>query len=429
VLANHPHPLPPYCIAVPNNDLDKAAREWSTGRDSDPAALRTLKTIAACGFFAKPEGKPHLYYFWKVDSTAVPTKEVQRLASFLHTFGWGVDMAYADSFILDDREKQQLTAQRGYSHYVVADKGELCDVPAPGYLQDLTDAYERYCNRISEKGIDPATRATNYAQRYYQQAGKSRPPLARFLLRQLNNGDSSYAVPWSLGMRVAAWIRHAAAEALEQEGYDKDFVNSYVLGHGEDGHARHMSFIPVPTIRTIHGDGPVRRVMLVEPLDADGRITELLQWKLVPSVLYQLVGNVSGPRRTAPVCSLAESQDDGVWSNYLPDDNNCFWQSVTPVILHGYNYLRGKLSVRKTERLLGQAFQNAGYARNSIAEVFFQSAPLWHGTEGAMAMRVPQHLSKFPRYHVAVRFHEPVAGPVLAGLGRHYGIGLFGVRK
>jgi CRISPR-associated protein Csb2 len=61
----------------------------------------------------------------------------------------------------------------------------------------------------------------------------------------------------------------------------------------------------------------------------------------------------------------------------------------------------------------------------SIAGLCFQSAPFWAGAEDALAMRVLEHLGKWPRYHVAVRFSEPVTGPVLAGIGRHYGIGLF----
>jgi CRISPR-associated protein Csb2 len=69
--------------------------------------------------------------------------------------------------------------------------------------------------------------------------------------------------------------------------------------------------------------------------------------------------------------------------------------------------------------------EKSGYSPQSIMELFFQPAPLWAGTEGALAMRVPEHLAKWPRYHVGVRFREPVPGPVLAGIGKHYGIGLF----
>jgi CRISPR-associated protein Csb2 len=74
---------------------------------------------------------------------------------------------------------------------------------------------------------------------------------------------------------------------------------------------------------------------------------------------------------------------------------------------------------------LYQAFEKSGYSRQSITELFFQPAPLWAGTECALALRVPEHLAKWPRYHISVRFREPVVGPVLAGIGKHYGIGLF----
>ena len=223
-------------------------------------------------------------------------------------------------------------------------------------------------------------------------------------------------------MKVAAWMRHAVAEALRQEQYAEEFINSYVLGHG-DGHAAHMSFIPVPNIGTIYPDGAIRRVMVLEPSEGTGDVAALLQLKLSPSVLHRLVENGGGPRRTEPVCQLVEAQDDKIWPYYFRSSS--FWHSVTPVVLHGYNSEHGKFSLKKTEQLLYQAFEKSGYSRQSITELFFQPAPLWAGTECALALRVPEHLAKWPRYHISVRFREPVVGPVLAGIGKHYGIGLF----
>jgi hypothetical protein len=46
----------------------------------------------------------------------------------------------------------------------------------------------------------------------------------------------------------------------------------------------------------------------------------------------------------------------------------------------------------------------------------------------AGSIRVPRHLAPWPRYHVWVRFEHAVSGPVLVGIGRHYGIGLFAAR-
>jgi CRISPR-associated protein Csb2 len=331
-------------------------------------------------------------------------------------------MAFADSFVLSEEQRKSLTASKDYSHHVPSKGGQLLAVPAPGYLRDLSEAYVRFCNRRSGAGVDPATRATKYGQERYQKVGNIELPSAKFALRKLENSTQHYAVPWALGMKVAAWMRHAAAEALRAEGYPDDFVNSYVLGHG-NGHGRHMSFVPVPNIGTIHPDGAIRRVMLVEPADADGSIAELLQLKLSSSILNRLVENGNGPRKTEPICSLLEATDDRIWPYYTRP--NSVWHSVAPVVLHGHNSEHGKFSMKKTEQLLFQAFEKSGYSRESIEEFQFQPAPLWAGTEGAMTIRVPEHLKKWPRYHVAVRFREAITGPVLAGIGKHYGLGLF----
>ncbi len=426
VVASDFRNLPPYQISVPNNDSDKAAREWSAGRAFDAAALRTLKTIAPREL-AWHDGSPHVYYFWYAASADFPIAALRQLTSFLHTLGWGIDMAYADSFLLNEQEKQYFANTRGYSHYVPGERGQLCDVPAPGYLQDLTEAYGRFCQRSSGAGVDPSTRATKYGQERYQRVGSVEPPIAKFVLRKLDSASAPYAVPWALGMKVAAWMRHAAAAALRQERqYSDEFIDSYVLGHG-NGYSKHMSFVPVPNVGTIYPDGAIRRVLVLEPPDSDGKIAAHLQWKLATSVLHRLVENGGGARKTEPACQLFEAQDDNIWPYYIRPSHapSSLWHTVTPVVLHGYNSEHGKFSLKKTEQLLYQAMEESGYSRQSISELFFQPAPLWAGTEGALAMRVPEHLAKWPRYHVGVRFREPVAGPVLAGIGKHYGIGLF----
>ncbi len=94
-----------------------------------------------------------------------------------------------------------------------------------------------------------------------------------------------------------------------------------------------------------------------------------------------------------------------------------------------WNAMRGVVSVGKTERLLLRAFEMAGRSQEQIDSLAFQAAPLWAGAEAAKSIRVPKHLDGYPRYHVEVRFREAVEGPVLAGIGRHYGIGVFASGK
>jgi CRISPR-associated protein Csb2 len=83
------------------------------------------------------------------------------------------------------------------------------------------------------------------------------------------------------------------------------------------------------------------------------------------------------------------------------------------------------VSAGKTERLLWRAFEMAGRSQQQIESLAFQAAPFWTGAEAAKSIRVPKHLDGYPRYHVEVEFREAVEGPVLAGIGRHYGIGVF----
>jgi CRISPR-associated protein Csb2 len=159
--------------------------------------------------------------------------------------------------------------------------------------------------------------------------------------------------------------------------------------------------------------------MIVEPADETGEISQLIERKLTGAVLTKNGGD--------KVCCLAPPEtNDPVFRQYIPKQGRSVWRSVTPVILHGFNTGKhGEISVAKTERLLLRAFEMAGFREEQIQSFAFQTGPLWLGTKHSSAMRVPKHLDGYPRIHVEVRFRIPVLGPVLAGIGRHYGIGLF----
>ena len=98
---------------------------------------------------------------------------------------------------------------------------------------------------------------------------------------------------------------------------------------------------------------------------------------------------------------------------------------MTPVVLHGFNSVRGEISLKKTDQLLAQAFAESGYPPELVKEVFVQQAPLVPNTPAAKDIWRAKHLLKWPCYHVGVEFHSKVRGPVLVGIGRHYGLGLF----
>jgi CRISPR-associated protein Csb2 len=227
------------------------------------------------------------------------------------------------------------------------------------------------------------------------------------------------AVPWEQAQKVAAWLRHQAAVVLQNE-VDAQLIASYVLGHTDPTDKSHrLSYVPLPSIGGSSADGAIRRAMIVEPANMTGEVTNLLAIKLAGALL-------TGDGEDAN-CRLAP-HESGDWTlrQYLPAKPERDWRSVTPVVLHGYNATaRGVISVAKTERLLLRAFAMAEIREEQIERLAFQTGPLWRGAKHASAMHVPKHLDGYPRLHVQVSLKEGVRGPVLAGIGRHYGIGLF----
>jgi CRISPR-associated protein Csb2 len=128
------------------------------------------------------------------------------------------------------------------------------------------------------------------------------------------------------------------------------------------------------------------------------------------------------------------------------------WATVTPVILPGYDdpeHLRrrmktGKLSaeqkLRTLERLsaridglVRKAIVQAGFSKELAdhAALEWRKVGFWPGTELADRYGVPDHLKRFPRFHVKVQWRDTqdkpieIAGPICFGGGRFYGLGLF----
>jgi len=289
-----------------------------------------------------------------------------------------------------------------------------------GTLDDLKAAYQRFQVRSAGRGVDSFTRASMLMTQRYQRAGEAYRPVTCF--RLLNpEATKARAVAWAECMKVAAWLRHRAAEELRNE-YDEATVAEYVQGHIDSASgdkSQRISYVPLPTIYGKYADGSIRRAMIVEPPGMPGDVTEMIGRKLTGAVL-------TGTDATPECCLAPPETGDWTFRKYLPTDGCRVWRSVTPVILHGHNTsVRGVISVAKTERLLMRAFAMAGFREEQIERLAFQAGPLWPGSKHAAAMLTPAHLSGYPRLHVEVRFVNGVRGPVLAGIGRHYGIGLF----
>jgi CRISPR-associated protein Csb2 len=394
-----------FTLFVPNNSL---AGEMST-RTSKPVAPRVLADHCP--------GAPDVVYLWPIEDAGAARDHLgllDQIASRLCALGWGVDFAAAIAHLTDDTP-----SPGGLEHFTPGARGGTAlHIPTSGFLEHLEECHRAFTGRITREGVNPYTRPTRFGQTRYQRAQSWRP--RRWIAFELETPEGApFAARWDQAQIVAAWVRHAAGEAMRQEDLSQAWIDSFVLGHtAPDDLGHRLSFVPLPSIGHQHSDGGIRRVLIVEPPDAEAGVEalDLLRIKLAGWALT----DERGVRRAL----LTPLRDE---RKVLPfyEGEAVVWQTVTPVVLHGHNAARGRISLAKTDRLLCQAFESAGFPQAIIDSITFQPAAYWPGARASTAIRVPRHLAEWPRVHVRVAFKEPVQGPVLAGIGRHYGIGVF----
>lgn len=414
----------PYALSVPLNNWDLLGREWTHGREPTrgPDKLRSLTDVRPWHCVGEPGSvaAPTVHYLWALDEEGGKEPDsvgvVCTMASRMLALGWGIDLAVGHGAVLSN--SQFLKLRRGLIEYVPMEgRGNRLAVPAPGWTDQLESHYTDWQAR-TQKGILSHLSGTVGSGRFatYVRSDVAHPrSYAGFRLE--SPGGGSFSWPWREGIVVAGWLRHAAGQRLKLEGKDSDWISRYAMGHGrEEERNRRLSYVPLPSIGHPHADGEIRRALLVEPLTGSEGVAGLLAWGLGGTSLTD-----DGGRTRARALDL--EREDPVLRRYTVPAT--LWASVTPVLLHGHDHSGRRFVPAKAERLLREAFEQSGYDPGAIAEVGYQSAPLWSGTGHARECRVPSHLSQWPRFHVSVRFRRPVPGPVLVGIGRHYGLGLF----
>jgi CRISPR-associated protein Csb2 len=396
-----------YTIYVPNNSL------------KDRQSTKTSKQVAPAILANHSPGQPDVVYRWHLedgDAARVHLPALDEVAARLRALGWGIDFAAAIASLDEDR-----AAAEGLDLFKPAARGGIVlRVPKTGLLAHLNECHKAFTARISSKGVNPYTRPTRFTPERYRRANSWQ--LRRWLAFEMQTLEGeTFAARWDQAQTVAAWLRHAAGEALLHEEFDESWVNSFVLGHTAPEDLGHrLSYVPLPSVGHQHSDGGIRRVLIVEPpgtTGTDAEALDVLRVKLSGSTL-------TDQDRKTPHAFLVPITDR---SKVLPFYTRTarVWSTVTPLVLHGHNATRGRISILKTDRLMRQAFDAAGFPEPIIQEITFQSAPYWAGCEAASGIRVPQQLKQWPRIHVRVECKEPIQGPVLAGIGRHCGIGVF----
>lgn len=388
---------------VPNNDGDEK-----------PDRQDRLTTKVAWPYRLIDQGAVH--YVWPVNGAAgdgqAHAEVICRQSRYLLALGWGIDQVVGDGRILSQDEVAALRGRRWRPWHIHRAGSRGWRSPLEGSLDDLATVHESFCNRIIDKQFQPTAEPTCFESVYYLTSMALPPrPFAAFEL------------PAGIGFRaeatatVATMLRslacdHAKADTHEFPGDTEVYVAGHVNNAG--GAGVRFSYLPLPTIGHEHADGMIRRALIAEPHGGDGTHARWAQNRLRNASVIDEEGNERGvlldPWRPASKRMI---------ERFVREQQT--WTSVTPVVLPGFD--DGKHA--KAERLFGKAAMQAGIPLEAIEALVLRKAPFWSGAQHPNQYAVPAYLRDFSRWHVMIRFREPIPGPLALGPGRHIGLGLF----
>ncbi len=452
-----------YVLSVPNNAMDIVARAWARGNysgtgDADPATHRTMKAVQPAHLL---DGDT-IHYLWSIKDLPIEdnkgrAEKLAKIANHVVALGWGIDMAMGHVAVLSEDEVKALRGERWIPGREGGEGG--LRVPVSGTLDALIDRYERFLERIRPDGtFDPTPPLPESAYKRVEYCRVTEPPRRPIAAFSLLKPDASGFRPFDpprAGLTLTGMVRHAVACAARRAGWPERKIDTFVLGHGEPQNGTHipvgphrLAYLPLPSLEG-RGQGKsrvvgsIRRILLTT--FADGCEDEIA-WAQRSLPGRDLIDEKSG--QSAALLSLLPG-DEKMVRCYVEAAHT--WATVTPVVLPGYDdpahYRRRlkkgttveeqkRLLERLDERIKGllrKAIVQAGFSRELAlyAELEWRKSGFWPGTDLAERYGIPDHLKRFSRWHVKLRWRDaqgtPIAvpGPLCLGGGRYYGLGLF----
>lgn len=318
---------------------------------------------------------PRVVYHWPVPETA--TAGIAQAARCLHSVGRGESLVIGD--VLPREEAPPVTFAPDRTGTVPI------RVPERGRYETLQRDYLR--GRATPV-IDVTVPYGRVAQRL------PTGPWSELL---------ALALDAPISMRSAARVTEALRKAVLAVLGDE--AHAQIHGHGN---GEHIAWAALPNVGHAHADGRILGVGAWLPSklapEARQQIGRALQ-SIRSIKVYERQMGVGLPRR--PSAAL----NPGTWTGAAR-----VWASVTPMVLD--HRISNPGDARRT---VISGIARAGYPRPARAIVSQVSAV--PGSDSAAATRPRKSL--YPRRHAVIEFNEPIAGPVLAGCERYFGLGLF----
>ena len=356
--------LPPPEIDVPSSTAEQT-QCWSYRSD-------TMKDRSRFDFWsARTRFDAPILYHYSVDPNQWTSllAPLQRVLSRIPYVGTSESTCIVTARLQDETVRGALES---------GSYGIIRRIPIPGSLARLDQMWVR---GISKPGIGSAS--VQYRNRLHKES-------VLVLSRSM---------PISEIVTVHGQVRHALANAARRAGMDPNWIAEVIEHHGDP--SKRVQMIPLANRGWENRSaGTVRHVLLTGP-DAD-RVTSLGEFaELISS------GSPTG------VHLERGELTDHARNRYLGSSR--VWRSVTPVV--------GARSRQKTrDRLIRKMCKQSGLPEPVSIE--------WSGTNGWQGasirdFRIPNRLRARGRYHLTIRYPEPVTGPVCLGDGRHIGLGTF----
>jgi CRISPR-associated protein Csb2 len=285
-------------------------------------------------------------------------------------------------------------------------------VPAEGFVDDLEEAHRSFIQRVEGDSYRPPRKPVCFGTVHY--LSSTTLPTRAYAVFELPDG---------VGFRpehaaaVAAMLRSLTCRSAKDDIHDfPSGAEVYVAGHvkADDQTPARFSYLPLPTIGHEHADGAIRRLLIAEPFGGDGAHASWAQQRLRNETLRDEHGEERGV-----LLDLWRPRSRTIVGRYVSESQE--WLSVTPVVLPGLDDAKQS----KAESLLLKAAAHAEVPIEAIESVTLRKAPFWPGSQHPRHYFIPDYLRRFARWHAALRFREPVPGPIALGAGRHVGLGVF----
>ncbi len=243
-------------------------------------------------------------------------------------------------------------------------------------------------------------------------------------------------------LRAATFIGRAMRDALMSALGNP--VPEWISGHlpnGAPSSEPHLAVVPLANVGFAHSDGALMGLALVAPR----RLEET--WQEDTPIAFE-------ERRTLSraLAKLRDEDDSvelrlgaaGVWRlrpAQSPDRKSvdparycaraARWSSATPIALDRFPKSNGLERLNEASALVADSCERIGLPRPRRVGVHkhagIEGAPSGWPAGGAPAWTGwarPKALANRPLFHATIEFAEPVAGPVVLGAGRFFGLGL-----